>query len=68
MEITYDAGAKVILQAPCTYEVESPHQRLSCRWQGDGKSRKAGRENCKSRFFTIHYPLSHYPLLPIPNP
>jgi len=25
MEITYDTGAKVILQGPCTYEVESPH-------------------------------------------
>ena len=24
MEITYDTGAKVILQGPCTYEVESP--------------------------------------------
>ena len=23
MEITYDSGAKVILQGPCTYEVES---------------------------------------------
>jgi len=25
MEITYTTGAKVILQGPCTYEVESPH-------------------------------------------
>ena len=25
MEITYDTGAKVILQGPVTYEVESSH-------------------------------------------
>jgi len=25
MEITYSSGAKVILQGPCTYEIESPH-------------------------------------------
>ena len=28
MEITYDTGAKVILQGPVTYEVESPRRRL----------------------------------------
>ncbi len=38
MEITYDTGAKVILQGPVTYEVEAKDGGYSFRWQADGKS------------------------------
>ena len=31
VEITYDTGAKVILQGPVTYEVESSNRRVSWR-------------------------------------
>ena len=48
MEITYDTGAKVILQGPVTYEVESAVGGYLIAWQVDGKTghqggrRKAG--------------------------
>ena len=40
MEITYDTGAKVILQGPVTYEVESAARRLPIARQADGEAGK----------------------------
>ena len=37
MEITYDTGAKVILQGPVTYEVESKNGGYIVGWQTDGQ-------------------------------
>ena len=42
MEITYDTGARVILQGPCAYEVESNNRRLLVAGAGDGKSGEEG--------------------------
>ena len=59
VEITYDTGAKVILQGPCTYEMESRDGgflsvgRLTARL--DSAKPQAG--NRKSSLSTIHYPL-----------
>ena len=45
MEITYDTGAKVILQGPVTYEVESAAGGYLVGWQADGEAgEKGGRE------------------------
>ena len=41
MEITYKSGAKVILQGPCTYEVDS-RRRLPLAGQADGTSGNNG--------------------------
>ncbi len=41
MEISYDSGAKVILQGPCTYEIDSPARRLPLAGETDGQSGKA---------------------------
>ena len=66
MEITYDTGAKVILQGPCTYEVESPAGgflsigKLTARLEtkGEGGREKAEESpNRKPALSTIHYPL-----------
>ena len=71
MEITYDTGAKVILQGPVTYEVESPHGgflslgKLTARLEkkGEGGRRKAEESNPQSpipnlaSLSTIHDPL-----------
>ena len=43
MEIAYRSGAKVILQGPCTYEVESAARRLPLVRQADGESGKGVR-------------------------
>ena len=50
MEITYETGAKVILQGPVTYEVESPRSgylslgKLVARVDGSGAGRRARGE------------------------
>ena len=51
MEITYDTGAKVILQGPVTYEVESPQRRIPVGRQADGEAgeeRRRGRPKTKN--------------------
>ena len=59
MEITYDTGAKVILQGPVTYQVDSRDGgflsvgRLTARLD----SAKPQAANQKSPLSTIHYPL-----------
>ena len=51
MEITYDTGAKVILQGPVTYEVESARGgymsvgKLTAEWRGGGKRSGDKRPN-----------------------
>ena len=44
MEITYHSGAKVILQGPCTYEVDSARRRLPLAGQTDRESGEWKRE------------------------
>ena len=72
MEITYDSGAKVILQGPCTYEVESAASgflalgKLTARVEtkgegGRGKAEEAG--NSKSE---VRNPKSPFLLPPSP--
>ena len=68
MEISYDSGAKVILQGPCTYEVDSPSggflslgkltARVEKRGRRKGRGQKSGIRNQKS---LIPYP---FPLSP----
>jgi hypothetical protein len=79
MEITYDTGAKVILQGPVTYEVESPTSgylsvgkltaRLEKRSAVSGQ-RSVASESETSSLSTNHYPLStsSNPQSLIPNP
>ena len=72
MEITYQTGAKVILQGPCTYEVDSASRRLPLAGQADGKSGEGrgqgsgvrGR-NPKSEI-SNHKSLIPSPLSPLP--
>jgi hypothetical protein len=78
MEIAYDTGAKVILQGPATYEVESKDGgylalgKLTARM--DGAKRQAANPQSlipnPSPLSTIHYPLPtiHYPLSTIHYP
>jgi hypothetical protein len=66
LEITYDSGAKVVLQGPVTYEVESAKAgylsvgkltaRLEKRSAISGQ-RSVARESDTSSLSTIHYPL-----------
>ena len=44
MEITYDKGARVILQGPCTYEVESARGGFLSRGEIDRAGGKKGGE------------------------
>ncbi|MBU4400473.1 MAG: FecR family protein, partial [Planctomycetes bacterium] len=68
MEITYDSGAKVILQGPCTYEVESSSGgylalgKLTARVEKERSEVRGQRSD--------HYPLStnSNPQSLIPNP
>ena len=61
MEITYDTGAKVILQGPVTYEVESAEGgylslgRMTAKVE---KKAEGGRRKAEGGLFTIPYPLS----------
>ena len=84
LEITYDTGAKVILQGPVTYEVESSQRRLSVGGQADGKGGKEGgrrraeggrrgggrNQSNPQSLIPLHYPLStiHYPLFSVRTP
>ncbi len=68
LEITYDSGAKVILQGPCTYEVESTASgylalgkltaRIGERGEGRGESAKPQAANQKSPSSFILHPSS----------
>jgi hypothetical protein len=55
MEITYDTGAKVILQGPVTYEVESKAGgylslgKLTARVEQEARGQSSGSENQKSK-------------------
>lgn len=55
LEITYDTGAKVILQGPCTYEVESANGgflsvgRLTARVEKKNANNTMQLERCKSQ-------------------
>ncbi len=70
LEITYDSGAKVILEGPCTYEVESTAGgylslgKLTARVEQRGAGRGTRGEDGS------HYPLSttHYPLFSVRTP
>ena len=67
MEITYDTGAKVILQGPVTYEVESAAGGYPVTWQADGQSwrrrRKAERRRESDRNLEVpNLPNSFIPL------
>ena len=61
MEITYDTGAKVILQGPVTYEAESNGGYLSLGKLTGKMKKKAKGSDTKfpnlSSLSTIHYPL-----------
>ena len=76
MEITYDTGAKVVLQGPVTYQAESNGGYLSLgrvtgklekgsgvRGQDKAANHKAEIRNHKSSYplSTIHYSLSERP-------
>ena len=71
LEITYQSGAKVILQGPVTYEVESAAggylsigkltASLAERREGRGESAKQGAANLKSEVKTRQSPLSATP-------
>ena len=76
MEITYETGAKVVLQGPVTYQVESASGgylavgKLTARLaKGEGERRKAEESNPQS---PIPNPSSlsthHYPLFTIKTP
>ena len=65
MEITYDSGAKVILQGPCTYEVES-RRRLPLAGQTDGASGEVRRQGSSEvRNPKSQIPQSHSPHLSV---
>ncbi len=65
MEITYDAGAKVILQGPCTFQAVSRNGgflavgKLTARLEkrGEGENYRSEITNQKSPQSTIHDPL-----------
>ncbi|MBU4273306.1 MAG: NPCBM/NEW2 domain-containing protein, partial [Planctomycetes bacterium] len=71
MQITYDSGAKVILQGPCTYKVESTAGgylalgKLTARvGAGDGKGSSSKVQGSRSTSLTT----SHQPLATNSNP
>jgi hypothetical protein len=71
MEITYDSGAKVILQGPCVYEVESgaggylSRGRLTARVEKRGETR--AERDATDRQSTIGNLRSSSPLSPLPS-
>ncbi len=73
MEITYATGAKVILQGPCTYEIESPSSgflslgKLTARVEKVVSGQWSVVSDAKSQ---AHYPqaTSHYPLFSVRTP
>ena len=57
MEITYQTGAKVILQGPCTYEVDSAaggFLSLGKLTAQSGERRSGGRGQGSEPLSTIH--------------
>jgi hypothetical protein len=73
MQITYNTGARVILQGPCTYHLESPNGgylslgRLTARVKkrGEGRGEKEVAANQQS---AISNHKSPSPLSPLPSP
>ncbi len=68
LEITYDSGAKVILEGPCTYEVESTAAGYLSLGKLTAKVEKERSEARSQR--SDHYPLptTHYPLFAVRTP
>ncbi|MBU4270903.1 MAG: NPCBM/NEW2 domain-containing protein [Planctomycetes bacterium] len=75
MQITYDSGAKVILEGPCTYEVESTSGgylalgKLTAKVEKERSEVRSQRSEVRSQR-SDHYPLStsHQPLATNSNP
>ncbi len=71
MQITYDSGAKVILQGPCTYEVESTASgylslgKLTARVGEDKETRRQGDKEKKADAASPHLLVSPSPGLPV---
>ncbi len=71
MEITYDSGAKVILEGPCTYEVESTAGgylslgKLTARVEEDKETRRQGDKENKANAASPHLLVSQSPGLPV---
>jgi hypothetical protein len=69
MEIAYDSGAKVILQGPCTYEVESRAGGfLSVGKLTANVEKKTHQSNPQSLTPNPSLPTTHYPLFTIKTP
>ena len=69
MEITYQTGAKVILQGPCTYEVDSAAGGFLSLGKLTARVEKSGIRGPESEG-SDHYPQSpiHYPLFSVRTP
>ncbi len=71
MEITYDSGAKVILEGPCTYEVESTAGgylslgKLTARVGEDKETKGQGDKGKKADAASPHLLVSPSPGLPV---
>ncbi len=71
MQITYDSGAKVILQGPCTYEVESTAGgflslgKLTARVGEDKETKRQGDKGKKADAASPHLLVSRSPGLPV---
>ena len=69
MQITYDSGAKVILEGPCTYEVDSSAGgylslgKLTARITKEGETGRQGDKEIRSQTVQQHLPLSSSPPL-----
>ena len=59
MEITYDTGAKVILQGPVTFEVESAHGGYLSVGKLTARVENSEAESGKSQITNIQSPISH---------
>ena len=76
VEITYQTGAKVILQGPCTYEVDSAAGGFLSLGKLTARVEKVARESSEVRnrrsksypLSTIHYPLFSSALPPPSSP
>ncbi len=70
MQITYDSGAKVILEGPCTYEVDSNAGGYLSLGKLTAKVDKRGGGRGTRGEGDSHYPLStiHYPLFSVRTP
>ncbi len=73
LEISYETGAKVILQGPCAYEVESAHGgflalgKLTARVEKGSGFRVQGPEETNPKSQILNQQISN-PQSPIPNP